>query len=132
VRPSVVLSEGGLTLVELLVAAVLLATGLAGVMMALSTSISSQAVSERMVTACLLAQEKMAELESMPAAAGSESGDFGEDYPDCRWSWTVEPAETEGLFRAEVVVTSGEGSQVREYHLVTYLVEEPTQGAEGT
>jgi general secretion pathway protein I len=130
VRLSVVLSDAGLTLVELLVAAVLLATGLAGVMMALSTSISTQAVSERMVTACLLAQEKMAELESTPLETGSESGDFGEDYPDYRWSWTVEPAETDGLLRAEVVVTSGEGSLVREYRLVTYLVEEPTQEAE--
>jgi len=55
-----------------------------------SQSLSLASESKFNTTAALLAQSKMAEIEILDSKdLASDSGDFGEDFPDYHWDLTV-------------------------------------------
>jgi len=102
----------GFTLVELLVAAVILATGLAATAGAFSASTRAQAAAIRIETASRLAQAKLAEIQAGQPTPGSSEGDFDElsqqdsvgDLADYHYYWEIADTDIQGLVRAQVSV----------------------------
>ena len=81
----------GFTLLEVMVAMVFIAITLMAVLDAQSGSLSRVCEAKFSTTASLLAQKKIAELEITKAEdLTSDSGDFGDDFPDYSWKLTTE------------------------------------------
>ena len=108
-------SDKGFTLVEVLVAAVLLATGLTAAAAAFSAATRAQAVALRKTTAFRLAEAKLAEVQATGATAGTGEGTFAElvdaavvpettDLGDYHYLWEVTTGEFEGLARVQVSI----------------------------
>jgi prepilin-type N-terminal cleavage/methylation domain-containing protein len=126
----------GFTLVELLVAAVLLATGLAAAAAAFSAATRAQGAALTMETITRLAEAKLAEIQALNITSGSEEGDFADldttgsasELTDYQYRWEIADADIEGLVRAEVSVWR-DGNAENPFTLVAYLpaAEETTQ-----
>lgn len=111
----------GFTLLEIMIAMAVLAISLVAVFQSQSQSISMISRSRFETTAPLLAQAKMAELE----AAGaddliSESGDFGEDYPDYSWEVQVEDTRLDYVMKIELIVRNERMKRNNAYLLELY------------
>jgi len=80
----------GFTLLEVMIAMAIIAIALVAVFGSQSQSVSLASEAKFNTTAALLAQSKMAEIETLnPKDLVSGSGDFGEDFPDYHWDVTV-------------------------------------------
>jgi general secretion pathway protein I len=114
-------NDRGFTLLEVIVAMIILAVTLLVVLDAMSGSLSRACEAKFSTTAALLAQKKAAELETIPAKElTSDSGDFGEDYPGYSWELTLEtPSFNEPvdiakyLRQIDLTITWGENSQFK-------------------
>jgi len=128
--------EAGFTLVEMIVAMVLLAAGITAALGGVSSVIETQRLSEEYTKAALLAQSILTEVEQVDGLIeGTDQGDFGEQYPGWRWEREVVEAESEGLLQVTVVVYWTSGRRERSFSLVTYRLApstEETTGTEGT
>lgn len=83
-------SQAGFTFLEVMVAVAIIAVAFVTLIGSQSQSVSVASDSRFYVTATLLAQEKLAELESADFdELFSEEGDFGEDYPGYSWKSEV-------------------------------------------
>jgi len=88
--------RGGFTLLELMVAAVILAVGLVAVLEAITRSLQCGRLNREHTRAVLLAEAKMAELRSLPQLeTGNLEGSFAEE--------SAVPSGTEYHWRAEVL-----------------------------
>ena len=82
--------DGGFTLLEVMVAIALIAIALMAVLGSQSQSISLAGEARFNTTAALLAQHKLAEIESQdPEELTANSGDFEEDFPGYTWELAV-------------------------------------------
>ena len=87
----------GFTLLEVMIAMAIIAIALVAVFGSQSQSLSLANEAKFITTAALLAQSKMAEVETLsPGDLVSDSGDFGEDFPDYHWDLTVSDIEFAG------------------------------------
>lgn len=94
--------DSGFTLLEVMIAIAIIAIALVAVLGSQSQSLSLASEAKFNTTAALLAQSKMAEVEAAsPEELISNSGDFGEDFPDYRWELTVSDV---GFLEAEEVL----------------------------
>ena len=83
-------AEDGFTLLEVMVAIALIAIALMAVLGSQSQSVSLAGEARFNTTAALLAQSKMAEIESQaPEDLTADSGDFDEDFPGYTWKLAV-------------------------------------------
>jgi general secretion pathway protein I len=122
--------DSGFTLLEVMIAIAIIAIALVAVLGSQSQSLSLASEAKFNTTAALLAQSKMAEVEAAsPEELISNSGDFGEDFPDYRWELTVSDVGFLGaeevldyLKQIDLVVSWGEHKlyqyQVRLYRFV--------------
>ncbi|MDO9558067.1 MAG: hypothetical protein Q7I89_00080, partial [Syntrophales bacterium] len=77
-----------------MIAMAILAIGLVAVFQSQSQSISISGNSRFLTTASLLAQGKMAEIETLDMKdVRTDSGDFGDGFPD--YAWRVEVRDTD-------------------------------------
>ncbi len=82
--------DDGFTLLEVMVAIALIAIALMAVLGSQSQSVSLAGEARFNTTAALLAQSKMAEIESQdPEDLTADSGDFDEDFPGYTWKLAV-------------------------------------------
>ncbi|MGD2127458.1 MAG: prepilin-type N-terminal cleavage/methylation domain-containing protein [Desulfobacteraceae bacterium] len=82
--------DNGFTLLEVMVAITLIAIALMAVLGSQSQSVSLAGEARFYTTAALLAQTKMAEIESQdPEDLTADSGDFDEDFPGYTWKLAV-------------------------------------------
>jgi general secretion pathway protein I len=80
----------GFTLLEVMIAVAVIAIALVAVFGSQSQSLSLANEAKFNTTAALLAQSKIAEMAAeKPEDLTSDSGDFGEDFPDYHWNLTV-------------------------------------------
>ncbi|MBI4580637.1 MAG: prepilin-type N-terminal cleavage/methylation domain-containing protein [Planctomycetes bacterium] len=117
------LQRRGMTLVEVLVAAVLLGVGVAGLLSAASLSMRNQQRSEQRSVGLALAQEKMAEVELLGADNWlvGRPGEGVEDRSGVTYTWTtqIEQQQTLGPLYHVVVDVSwstpsgGDGVQIQ-------------------
>ncbi len=117
----------GFTLLEVMIAIAIMATALVAVLASQSQSLSLASEAKFNTTAALLAQSKIAEIEAAsPEDVVSDSGDFGEDFPNYRWELTVSDLGFSGLEEVldylkqiDLVVSWGENKQYK-YRLRLY------------
>ena len=80
----------GFTLLEVMISVAIIAIALVAVFGSQSQSLSLANEAKFNTMAALLAQSKMAEIEAVnPKDLASDSGDFGEDFPDYYWDLYV-------------------------------------------
>jgi general secretion pathway protein I len=119
----------GFTLIEMVVATVLLALGVVGTLACISSATRSTSISSEYTTAALLAQQKISELQAQPeqVQGGEQTGDFGEEYPNFSWQLQVDSGVIASLFRATLIVEWRSGTRARRAQFVTYLLSPPEQ-----
>ena len=111
--------RSGFTLLEVMVAIAIIAITLVAVFGSQSQSLSLANEAKFSTTAALLAQSKMAEIEVVNYEdLTSDSGDFGENFPNYHWNLTVSDVSFIGtdevldyLKRIDLNVFYGENSQ---------------------
>ncbi len=111
--------HAGFTLLEVMVAMAIMAITLMAVLDSQSMSISLAGEAKFSTSASFLAQKKMAEMEIIKAKdLASDSGDFGDNYPNYSWELTVgdptfEAPEnvTNHLKQIDLTVTWGENER---------------------
>ncbi|MCG6895315.1 MAG: prepilin-type N-terminal cleavage/methylation domain-containing protein [Desulfobacteraceae bacterium] len=119
-------SPPGFTLLEVMVALSVVAVVLLALHKLNGQTIQLAQETDFHAVAALLAQKKMAEIESaLPELPTARSGDFGQDQPGYRWELSVEGVGGEQLgevgedFRRIDLVVSEE-AQGRSFRLRTY------------
>lgn len=125
----------GFTLIEMVVATTVLAVGVSGALATFGAISRASGVSAEYDQASLLAERRMAELESEIAAGQplqADSGDFGEDYPDYRWEQEVNPTDMDSLVELDLTVRWGSENSPRTVVISTYLPASDTQGSAAT
>lgn len=113
--------NAGFTLMEVMIAMSILAIALVAVFQLQSQSIAMSTASRFMTTASLLAQSKMADIET-DAALGNKSqkGDFAPDYPEYKWTVQVTDTKIARLKKIEVNVFHNALVEGNGYQLVFY------------
>lgn len=119
--------QSGFTLLEVMIAVAIIAIALVAVFGSQSQSLSFANEAKFNTTAALLAQSKIAEIAAeTPEDLASESGDFGEDFPNYHWNLTVSDVEfgetgevLEHLKKIDLSLSYGEHDQYQ-YRLRLY------------
>jgi general secretion pathway protein I len=116
----------GFTLLEVMIAVTIIAIVLVAVLGSQSQSLSLANDAKFNTTAALLAQTKMAEVETENSLdLSSTSGDFGEDFPEYQWEVNVSEVPLLGvegldyLKQVDVIVRYGDRDQLQ-YELRLY------------
>lgn len=119
----------GFTLIEMLVATILLFVGVAAALASLSTSTRSIGIATEHTAAALLAQRKLGEIEAQLAQLnpGENQGDFGADYPGFTWRQNVEPTNITNLYKLDLTIEWQSGAIRRSTQYSTYEIKPPQQ-----
>lgn len=116
-------NESGVTLLEVLVAVTIAGVVFVVLMSGFGTGLKTTGIAEDYTTAAFLAKDLLAELElKKEIKAGKENGDFGEDFPNFRWSTEVEKNTALPFYSASVRVFFTRGNTEREMTLRTVLL----------
>lgn len=112
----------GFTLVEMIVATMLLVIGVAAALAAISSATSSTGIADEYTTAALLAQQRLAEIALQPdnLSGGGGQGDFGDAYPGFHWQQTNEPTDIANLVRVTLTIQWRSGLMQRSASFTTY------------
>jgi type II secretion system protein I len=113
----------GFTLIEVLVAMVILSIAFMWLLSSQGQSIEMATRSRFLTTATLLAQERISEVTSgeQTVSQGSGGGDFGEDYPGYRYEETVESTVLPGYFKYSLTVKWGSEEKPLETKFISFL-----------
>jgi general secretion pathway protein I len=96
----------GFTLLEVMVSLAIIAIVLVSLLISQSRSVSLQDETKFNTTATLLAQKKVSEIEAKKDNdLASDSGDFGEDFPNYSWEVTVQDVTLAG---ADITLSGAE------------------------
>ena len=120
------------TLVEVMVAIVVLAIALTGLTQGISLALASSKESELQSTAALFASGQIELLRAQgDLADGADQGDCGTALPLYRWKQTVAPTDVDGLHDVTVTVENSQtGAEI--YELKTLLFEIPVDSSDKT
>lgn len=120
----------GFSLVEVLVAILILGIGVVGLTQGVTTALRSSKEAEWHSTAVLLAAGRMEELRADGfVIEGEDEGDFGTAFSRYRWKQSTVPTDIDGLF--EVTVTVEDTSNEKPlYELKTLLFDPPAESTQ--
>ena len=110
----------GLTLVEVVVAIVLLAVGISACVACIGSAARASSRAEAFTAEQLLAREKLAEIELRGVREGAAHGDFGPERPGYAWRTVATPADLRGLYHVRLLLLSGDPEQPHTSEYVTY------------
>lgn len=121
--------DSGFSLVEVMVAVVILAIALVGLTQGITTALASSKESELQTTAALFAAGQIELLRAQgDLIDGTDGGDCGGGLSLYRWKETVSPAGIDGLHEVDVVVENTQtGAEI--YELKTMLFQIPSDEA---
>lgn len=123
--------NAGFSLIEVMVAILILGIALTGLTHGISTALSSSKESEWQTTAVLFAQGKIEELRATTGIKdGSDEGNCGAALALYRWKQTITATGLDGLHDVEVVVENARTGQAI-CDLRTLLFEVPTSSDTG-
>jgi len=114
----------GFTLVEVLVAAAVLAIGLLAALTAFSMAARVTGASRNDTLVAFLAQQKLAEIQLLARSgrpAGTTAGDFGPQHPRCSWRLTVSGRDERNVTWVHLVISAPEAGRRRETHFSTAI-----------
>ncbi len=97
-------NEAGFSLVEVLVATVILGVGLVGVTQGFTASLSASKATEHQTKAVMLADSHLEELMMSPWLEAGERTGESDVYPTLRWRETIKETKSDGLYEIELVV----------------------------
>ncbi|HEV2329018.1 MAG TPA: prepilin-type N-terminal cleavage/methylation domain-containing protein [Verrucomicrobiae bacterium] len=117
--------QAGFSLIEVVVAILILGVALVGLTEGVTAALGSSKASERQTTAAQLAA---GQIETLRASGsyddGQTDGDFGDDFLQYRWKQTISSEDIPGLHDVEVEVQDSQtGNTI--YDLKTSLFELP-------
>lgn len=114
--------RAGFTLIEMVVASLLLAIGVTAALAAYATSARATGSAEQHNTAALLAQRHLTELETQTdlLSSGQQQGDFSPDFPEYRWQRNIEGTDFEDLFKVTVTIQWGDAGSPSTRVFTTY------------
>jgi general secretion pathway protein I len=115
--------HAGFTLLEVMVAIAILAIALVAVLRSQAHTVFVAGEARLSTTASLLAQSKLAEIESN--RQDSTQGDFGEDFPNYSWETSIRKTELKQLREVILTIKWQEQSLTREYKVSFYQYVEP-------
>lgn len=122
--------RGGFSLIEVMVALVILAIALVGLTQGITTALGSSKESELQTTAALVAAGQIELLRAEPELAdGADEGDCGAALPLYHWRQIVSPTDVAGLHEVDVVVANARTSQAI-FELKTLLFQIPADPAD--
>lgn len=110
------------TLIEMVVATLLLAIGVVSALICISSATRASIVASQYRQAVRLAQQRIAEMESQPdsISSGDSQGDFGSDSPGYRWKQTAENTDFTNVLKVTLTVQWDNGVNGRSIQIVTY------------
>ena len=112
-------AERAFTLIEVVVASIVLAIALMGILLICSSGIRNARALDRVhVDATSLASELSL---TNRLEEGIESGDFGDFHPGYAWEREITAAQTNGLFRVRFTVWSNSDRAATESHMTVLL-----------
>ncbi|MBI2933083.1 MAG: type II secretion system protein [Planctomycetes bacterium] len=116
----------GFTLIEVLVAFVVMAAAIAVLAQGFATGAAASVTAQNRTRAAWQAETKMTELEAglLPMNL-SQGGVLDESDPTWRWAVRSEPTSTAGLTQLTVTVAWKERGEERSIHLVRLMRERP-------
>ena len=118
-------SAAGFTLVEVLVATVIIAIGLLGALTAFSMASRVTAASAHDTLVAALAQQRLADIRALALSDqlpdGLSEGDFGERYPAYSWRVIVSDPDEMHIRRVEVTIYALRAGKKRETRFTTEL-----------
>ena len=121
----------GLTLLELVVAMVILSIGIVGLLRAYSHCVITSKAAESYSVAAMLSQQALGELQRMPnLQPGKVSGDFAQEEL-YRWEGKVGQADANGLLPVRLNVIWQVGNQERQFELQGYIRPASEPASEG-
>lgn len=119
--------RSGFSLIEVMVAILILAIALTGLTAGLTTALDSSKESELQTTAALFAAGQIELLRAQGDwTDGDEQGDCGQMLPLYRWQQTVSPTDIDGLHEVDVAVQNARTGQTI-YQLKTLLFQMPEE-----
>mgnify|MGYP002388809192 FL=1 len=115
--------DHGFTLLEIIICLGLIALVLVAVFHLQAQNLDLQSEAQFMTTATCLLQERLALIQSQEnIEEGTNTGDFGKDYPDYTYKQEVsEVPDTETLYKVRVAVVLERDKARRDLWLETYL-----------
>jgi general secretion pathway protein I len=119
-------SDRGFTLLEVMVALVIIATSFVVLLHSRNQSVLMADDARHITEATLLAAQKMTEIElgGFPDV-GEDEGEFGDEFPGYRWKGQVSEVPTYDFIReVRLSVLWGELGKERSVDLVSYVREE--------
>jgi len=97
--------RSGFTLLEVIVSLAIMGVGIVAVLEAYGAAMRLSLQDEFLTTATFLASGKMQEVMKEPyITAGTDEGDFGEEFEDFRWTVEIADSDIEGLELVTVTV----------------------------
>ena len=120
-------SQCGFTVIEMLVASMVLVIGAVAALNCISMASSSARISSEYSDASNLARKQFADLSQdlTNLNAGETSGNFNDDYRDFRWSQNVETTEIQSLYKVTINIEWQSGSRSNSIPFVTYVIKPP-------
>jgi prepilin-type N-terminal cleavage/methylation domain-containing protein len=119
--------SAGFSLIEVMIAVLILGVAVAGLTQGFSTALASSKESEQQTAAALFAA---GQIETLRATTGlvdaTTEGDCGDELPLYRWRQTISPTGIDGLHEVSVAVDQAQTGALI-YELKTLLFEAPVE-----
>jgi len=121
--------RAGFSLIEVMVAVLILAIALTGLTAGITTALGSSKDSELQTTAALFAAGQIELLRAQTDwTDGTDQGDCGAGLSLYRWRQTVSPTDTDGLHEVDVVVENSQtGRSIYELKTLLFQIPEDSQ-----
>lgn len=112
----------GFTLIEMIVAAILLFVGVVAALEGIAAATRSAGIANQLTLATLLAQKHFAELEvdTSQLSGGAQSGDFTDEYAGYHWDQNVDTTDFTNLVKVTLTISWSSGAMPRTAQFVTY------------
>ncbi len=125
-------TRSAFTLIEMIVATILLFVGVVAAMMCISAATKNTSIASEYTTAALLAQQHLAETEANTdqISPGETQGQFDGENTNFRWQQNIESDSTTPVYKVTLTVTWPSGVNTRSAQFVTFINAPPS--ASGT
>lgn len=123
----------GFTLIEMIVATILLFVGVVATVMCISAATKSTSIAGEYTSAALLAQQRIAEIEASvdQISPGEQQGQFDGEYSSYSWQQNIETDNTNPVYKVTLTIQWPSGVTTRRAQFVTYIMAPSTSSTTG-